>query len=448
MKAKAKFDPKIIQQFFIDHTEKIVAGLVAVLFVYFAYQSFMLKGYEEKPEKLQSLTTTAEKTIADGPKTENKKPEIEFPITDFQQEINESRQPLDPGGYAWSNWPSATQVPPLRLREMPQAFPVEQLRAIPGRGAIAGKEGVTGMHWVAVTGLVPIRKQLSEYKSVFAGANYVDAAKDIPDYHGFFVQRAEVLPGATGEPAWEKAGGMEKLYFVFGRKAVVKLVDNWARTDAEIVSPKFVFPTLCSPLPPWEDGVWGKEVAYLPEIPVASPDEMGPANPTPGQGPGLGRMEGQFPRNQGLAHPKGGNFAGPIGPGASLGPAGVEDDVLGGGVKPKTDGSATKIDDDAAQAPEYALLRYFDFDVKPTKQYRYRVFLVLANPNRGANAESLDDAELAKFAYVGQGKEQLEGTLQTAVAINTNYAHWSDASDCSRVASVFSTRAMLTVAPA
>ena len=32
-----KFDPKVIQQFLIDHTEKFVIGLVALLFLYFAY---------------------------------------------------------------------------------------------------------------------------------------------------------------------------------------------------------------------------------------------------------------------------------------------------------------------------------------------------------------------------------------------------------------------------
>ena len=40
MKSKTKFDPKVLQQFFIDHTEKFVLGLVAVLFLFFAYQSY------------------------------------------------------------------------------------------------------------------------------------------------------------------------------------------------------------------------------------------------------------------------------------------------------------------------------------------------------------------------------------------------------------------------
>ena len=52
MKAKKKFDPKVMQQFFVDHTEKIVVGLVAVLFLYFAYTSATLQGYDKKPPDL------------------------------------------------------------------------------------------------------------------------------------------------------------------------------------------------------------------------------------------------------------------------------------------------------------------------------------------------------------------------------------------------------------
>ena len=57
MKSKTKFDPKVIQQFFIDHTEKFVMGLVAALFLFFAYQSFVtVRGYEKKPEELKTAT--------------------------------------------------------------------------------------------------------------------------------------------------------------------------------------------------------------------------------------------------------------------------------------------------------------------------------------------------------------------------------------------------------
>ncbi len=55
MKAKKKFDPKVIQQFIIDHTEKFVIGLVGLLFLYFTYNSVtQLPPYDQKPGKLES----------------------------------------------------------------------------------------------------------------------------------------------------------------------------------------------------------------------------------------------------------------------------------------------------------------------------------------------------------------------------------------------------------
>ena len=64
-------------------------------------------------------------------------------------------------------------IAPPRLREAPEVFAVEQLRAISGRGAILkGQEdaGTLGKRWVVVTGLVPYKKQLAEYRDKFEGA--------------------------------------------------------------------------------------------------------------------------------------------------------------------------------------------------------------------------------------------------------------------------------------
>ncbi len=52
MKVKVKFDGKVIQQFFLDHVEKMVIGGVILFFLVSAYQSFSRKGYEQKPMRL------------------------------------------------------------------------------------------------------------------------------------------------------------------------------------------------------------------------------------------------------------------------------------------------------------------------------------------------------------------------------------------------------------
>ena len=63
MKTKRKIDKKAIQQFFIDHTEKIVIGLVGLLFLYFAYNAVTLQvndSYKPTPETLKQLTASAQ----------------------------------------------------------------------------------------------------------------------------------------------------------------------------------------------------------------------------------------------------------------------------------------------------------------------------------------------------------------------------------------------------
>jgi hypothetical protein len=49
------------------------------------------------------------------------------------------------------------------------------------------------------------------------------------------------------------------------------------------------------------------------------------------------------------------------------------------------------------QEVEYLLFRFFDFSVKPGKHYRYRVKLVLANPNYGMPPQFLEQDAMAKI---------------------------------------------------
>jgi hypothetical protein len=50
--------------------------------------------------------------------------------------------------------------------------------------------------------------------------------------------------------------------------------------------------------------------------------------------------------------------------------------------------------------PKYLLLRFFDFDVQPGRQYRYRVQLLLHNPNYGVPQSLLEDERHGKEQYV------------------------------------------------
>jgi hypothetical protein len=376
MKAKKKFDPKIIQQFVIDHTEKFVIGVAAALFLYFTYNSLTsLPPYKEKPETLDKATAAAAAKLVSGPLTKKAAEVAKFPA--YGDMIDQFKTPVDPHAYPMKDPLYWKQYSPLRLRPTPEVLAVEHLRAVPGRGAIAKDNGATaGKRWVVVTGLVPYKKQLKEYRSKFESAASFDPGEDVPKYAGFFVQKAEVVPGANAEPKWSKP--------TVGFKDANAAVALWGgKTARDPADPRFVLPQLVSPLPLLADAPWGNDAVSPPAIPVVEHPAPGPAGPggvfgpQPGGLPGVGRGPDPAP-----------GAPAPLGPG--LGPAtGGNNPLAGEPAKPDNPNPVI----DESQVPEYLLLRYLDFDIKPDKQYQYRIFLVLANPNCGLDRDVLEDPD-------------------------------------------------------
>ncbi len=236
-----------------------------------------------------------------------------------------------------------------------------------------------------VTGLVPYKKQLEEYRNKFLTAASSDPAQDVPKYWGFFVQKAEVVPGAKEEPKWSKST------FV-GAKDMADAINRVSgKTQAEPADPRFILPPLTSPLPLLADVSWGNEAVYPPQIPVVEHAAEAAAEAAAGAG-----ALGAQPRQTGGPPPVRGADATPPQPGlppvAGSGPLGPGDNPAGGG--PAKADNAGAVND--SLAPEYLLLRYIDFDIKPDKQYQYRVFPVLVNPNYNLEATVLDDRDTRK----------------------------------------------------
>ena len=380
MKSKTKFDPKVLQQFFIDHTEKFVLGLVAVLFAFFVYASCTLPAYKRNPEELKSATAAAVAKMADGPAT--KTAENEAKVVSYADIVNRARTTIDASAYPMPprlNW---TPIPPRRLRSAPEVYAVEQLRAVPGRGAISKSEegsNSVGKRWIVVTGLVPYKKQLAEYRAKFEGAAWNDPAEDVPKYLGYFVQRAEVVPGA--KPKWSR-------FTIFpSGDAGGTIAKMGGQAAEEIADPRLVVRALTAPLFQLADGAWGSEAVSPPQIPIVEHKA----------GSGDAAAAGSAP--VGAASPVGGQ------PNAIAGAAAGVDPGAGGILppdadqKPGTDKTGPK--EEEAQVPEYLLLRFFDFDVKPDKQYQYRIFLVLTNPNSELSANVLDEQDLAAPRLLG-----------------------------------------------
>ncbi len=416
MKAKTKFDPQIIQQFFVDHTEKIVMGLVAALFLFFAWQSFETLGnrYRNTPDQLKQATNQALAKIQQGPATKKASIVCTFPA--YAEMIDEAKKSIDPGLFPTPLGWYPKPIAPRKLRSAPEIFAVEQLRSSVGRGAIGKSDDSTsaaaGKRWVVVTGLVPYRKQLAEYLAQFQDAGVYNPAKDVPTYVGYIVQRAEVIPGDKREPTWSKPEIVIN--------AARHLPPKWGgQIQEEIAESRFVWPPVTSPLPALLDGTWGNEVVSPPQIPVAQ--RNGDAAERPRSDMRRGPGGGLPPRGPGPVRGPGGGRATPAGAQPNV----PDIDLIGGGnsAQPAAQPTATT---EEPEGPEYYLLRYFDFNVQPQKQYQYRFFLLLMNPNYGLKASDLDEQYLGEprvLGGVGLPVTNNDGTIDWQ--LDQRYLKWS-----------------------
>jgi hypothetical protein len=393
VKLQLKFDKKSIQQFFVDHSEKIVLGVVAACFLFVAYQALTRKGFrvqgqspqDSKPENLEKAVDAAKAQIAKPTPKGFYDPKLA--LVDFDKIVTKFRAPVDPKEYALLTALDHPIVPKRVLRGMPAVLPVEKLQAVAGRGPVAlagggggpvppkktGRAAAQGRRWVLVKGLVPLKKQTEEYKGAFQDASVQDPQRDVPVYVGFLVQRAEVTPGSSAAPEWDT---------FYTSKTLLDAAKKWPHPAEDPVSDRFERPEITMPLPPLTDRTWGKKAALLPEIPLLEA-------PAPGEPP-----------------PDDGDQTPPA---------------------PHAKGHAGAAKTEGANEPDYLLLRFFDFGVEPGKEYQYRVFLVLRNPNLGLPSNSVADSSLTELPWVGVANVVQDAAKHVVgVRLNPNLGNWSD----------------------
>jgi hypothetical protein len=298
----------------------------------------------------------------------------------------------------------------------------------------AGDEEIRTAYWAAVLAKVPIKDQFKLYRGAFENARGYSPEADFPRYLGFRVKRAEVLPGQEVKeddfkPISVYNGKGEAIapavysLAIFGRAAdeasgtAAKrgMTTDWAAQSEEIVDPRYLDEggVLAVPLPPLVGRDWGVEATHS-EIPLASkatvtdeeaakPDDdkpLAPAaapeedfsatDPAAAGGPRGRVMGGRGSEERG----RGGSTYGRGAP--------MMRDERGSGRAPVAGARGGASVDIAPQVP-YCLLRFFDFSVEPGKKYKYRVQLVLQDPNQSSDSthavatESLDTAVINRI---------------------------------------------------
>ncbi|HEX5470712.1 MAG TPA: hypothetical protein VFW73_02445 [Lacipirellulaceae bacterium] len=310
----------------------------------------------------------------------------------------------------------------------------------PAGAPLQGGERIEQAYWACVVAKIPIRQQANLYEDAFKDARGYDQLRDFPTYVGYYVERAEVVPGKALE--WKPVplyDGQRKSIaqnkpltappeHAVGDNVVSALLTAaqqfWAGGIApDVVDDRFRDYTLTLPLPPLVGREWGANVTH-PDIPLAvdtppleetapqstaQPQQQTSATSSPfgspdsGQAgsPGFnsfmpGRPTGEYPGRPSLGGP--GRFTGPEmrGPG---GPA-----MAGAG-----SGSMAGHHTALTKGVDFYLLRFFDFAVQPGKQYRYRVQLVLKDPNYNLPASELAGAVQDRQAKVARDNKGMVG---------------------------------------
>ncbi len=428
MKLKLKIDRKTLQDFLLQNVEKIVLGVVALLFFFMLYSSLTSAvHYNKTPDQLKSAVTTAKRDIesttfegyienlaAASPAEELSDPNNPtsapvnktLAVNKYVERAKQSRLEIDETPYVTPvNWnsPLFAKAP---LRDAPPLYAVQELRSKAAIGAFrtVGRAGagerLIAQPWIVVTGLVPIQKQRLAYADTFKQSLGYDPQNDYPVYAGYLVERVEVDDANEAAPDWEKAKK-----FVSYRE-VDKAKQKWAAaSNSDVVAPKFVQETLTFPLGPLVNRTWDAAVAHEPEIPVLAPDSI-KGQGAFGLGGGLmGAGREVAIRGEPAAGVPGGRN--PMMPGG-MGAFGREGERTEGlrfdgeeqDAETKTADKETVKDETDDGPPTHQLFRFFDFTVEPGKHYVYRIQLVLKNPNYDQRESYLKNSELAKERYL------------------------------------------------
>ena len=452
MKTKLKMDKKAIQEFLVQHVEKIVFAAVMVCFVLIVYRATAREMFPKTPDN-QPITPDKLAGVAGDAKEwweQTVPPPGDCPTGDYPAIAARSRIPIEEADYPTPLPWDRPVINQRRKRGEPPLEPVAELRGTADCGRISmlaeiedaaaslppGGSGATartlpnvrsvpverGQRWVVLTGLVPYGKQIERFQDYFKTAQKRNPQTDFPRYRGYIVQRAEVSSADANEPLnWSET--------FYSPTATKEALNKWGslRTQmtSEAVDPFFLDKdgmnkgsVLCFPLPPLVGREWDKSVVHEPEIPFFR-REYGTHTP------------------EGVTTPEDPAEDDPFAPRDSSrpffdGPSAIYTPPSRGYEGPMTGSYLPGL---ATRAPKHLLFRFFDFNVEAGKRYRYRVRLVLWNPNLTVEDRYLTDEVLAKKTQIEEEaeKERSAGSTRAAGAIPWKWkqveSDWTEPTD-------------------
>lgn len=316
---------------------------------------------------------------------------------------------LDPG----SSGPMSTTTMTGGRRAIGKNYKEQYVRGHKGTFNQAG-QGALGRSFavVGVRALVPYEKQWEEHERALAEATQYNSKQDIPTYLYFLAERAEVPADPNAPLNWEP---------VSNTKFAMQWSARYAGTPKELADSRYVVPdVLTMPIPPIMLKSYDELVLHeeIPRYQVKStqlaqredvPDEDEPIKLDPSDlSGGIPTIPKTRPGGGGMYPGGSGGMFQPGGIGVGMDPSGYEggdsmspeeeDDGSSGmgygdpmahegyGGSGMSGGYGTPYGAVQEQTVvKYKMVRFFDLWAEPGKSYRYRVAVVLEDPNRPRN---------------------------------------------------------------
>jgi len=242
---------------------------------------------------------------------------------------------------------------------------------------------------VGVTGVFPFKKQWDEYNRVLQGASGYESSRDRPRFVFLRAERVDV----TDDPQRQiQDGEWEQITHTSQHRGYTK---DWDGSPRELVDEQYLDPFITFVAPP----LMMREIDEMlthPDIPLrnapaVSEEPVAEENETPADDGQPSDLPGGF-----ITQPAGASrpAAGQGGGGGMMGGGGMGDMMGGGGMGDMMGGGGGMMGGMmggmggggggaafSGQIPEFKLVRFFDFNATPGHVYKYRVKLLLEDPN-------------------------------------------------------------------
>ncbi|MDR1925971.1 MAG: hypothetical protein LBQ66_16505 [Planctomycetaceae bacterium] len=387
VKKKKSFD---VKQFFVLNVEKFAVGLLVFVSVFFIYSGLTsYKPLTWLPEDLSKSSSGTRNFIDTNTRSAADEGVMVFPYDKYAEWIKYGvKLPLYETPTVWL----PLLFPERIKRDKVPLLPVENLTASAGLGAVITKPiaGKTqkGERWAVVTGLIPIQKQREYYVRAYAASVRPMPEQDTPFYVSYKIERAEVVAGKEDkELEWKELPAFDEIDD--------RMRNIWSNVGHEPVDSAFLAPyvplgkgslPMACPLPPvtkpFGNDITQKGIPLVAETDAEWQRKAAEQNR---------RLQDEMGR-QGKAAP---DFRNTNPHSRNAGRADAS--PRAGVTNPSDVGAASP--QESIPITSY-LFRYLDYSVEPGKTYRYRVKLVLANPNVGLSEGDVVDFNLTKEFYL------------------------------------------------